>query len=435
MQIPHKFEPRPYQIPFFNSIHDGYKRGVGVWHRRAGKDKTIINLLVKESYKRKGLYYYLFPTYKQAKKAIWFGMDRSGFKFLDHIPKEIRVRTNETDMLIELDNGSIIQIVGSDNYDSLMGSNPVGCVFSEYSLQDPRAWEFIKPILRENGGWALFIYTPRGHNHGYKLFKMALVNDAWFCEKLTITDTGVLTDADMDAERAEGTTGDMIEQEYFCSFEAAMPGAYYAKEMAMATKEKRITGVPYDAAFPVNTYWDIGYSDSTAIWFAQDAGREIHLIDYAEEHGEGLAFYKKLLDDRGYTYGKHYAPHDIKKHEFGPGKSIWKQAGEIGIKFQVKKPWPTIEDGIQACRSILSKCWFDAVKCDRGLDALKSYRKDYDETKRVYTVAPVHDWASHGADAFRTLGVFHQFAVVKEDMKDLDYGDPENYAGYFPGGL
>ncbi|MHC4316667.1 MAG: hypothetical protein ACYSW3_29845, partial [Planctomycetota bacterium] len=251
----------------------------------------------------------------------------------------------------------------------------------------------------------------------------------------TITDTGVLTDADMDAERAEGTTGDMIEQEYFCSFEAAMPGAYYAKEMAMATKEKRITGVPYDAAFPVNTYWDIGYSDSTAIWFAQDAGREIHLIDYAEEHGEGLAFYKKLLDDRGYTYGKHYAPHDIKKHEFGPGKSIWKQAGEIGIKFQVKKPWPTIEDGIQACRSILSKCWFDAVKCDRGLDALKSYRKDYDETKRVYTVAPVHDWASHGADAFRTLGVFHQFAVVKEKMRDIDYGDPENYAGYFPGGL
>jgi hypothetical protein len=148
-----------------------------------------------------------------------------------------------------------------------------------------------------------------------------------------------------------------------------------------------------------------------------------------------LAFYKKLLDDRGYTYGKHYAPHDIKKHEFGPGKSIWKQAGEIGIKFQVKKPWPTIEDGIQACRSILSKCWFDAVKCDRGLDALKSYRKDYDETKRVYTVAPVHDWASHGADAFRTLGVFHQFAVVKEKMRDIDYGDPENYAGYFPGGL
>jgi hypothetical protein len=445
MRLPHNFIPRWYQTKFYNAMADGYKRGVAVWHRRAGKDKTTINILVKEAFKRKGLYFYLFPTYKQAKKAIWYGMDRDGFRFLDHIPTGIRRRTNETEMLVELSNGSIIQVVGSDNYDALMGSNPLGCIFSEYSIQDPRAWEFIKPILRENKGWAFFIYTPRGHTAGYRMYNMALENPDWFCEKLTIDDTGVLNELDMQAERAEGMSEDLIQQEYYCSFEAALPGAYYAKEMALADKENRITGVPYQPGFVVDTYWDLGYRDSTAIWFGQDAGREVHLIDYYEASGEGLAHYKKIMTDpdyceknnvppKNYTYGAHYAPHDIKKHELGTGKTLWEQSKTLGIKFEMM-PRLSLSDGIEATRQIIAICWFDRKKCARGIDALRSYRKEYDEEHRAFRLIPVHDWASDGADAFRTLGVCHRFEEKKEEMKDIDYGDPDDYAGYYPGGL
>jgi len=434
IRIPHNFAPRNYQIAFFNAISKGYKRGVAVWHRRAGKDKTAINILAKEAFKRKGLYWYIFPTYKQARRAIWFGMDKAGYKFMDHFPPQVRKRSNDTDMLVELVNGSIFQIAGSDSYDALMGSNPLGCIFSEYSLQDPRAWDFIRPILTENKGWAFFIYTPRGHNHAWDLYNMAVDNEAWFCETLTIRDTGAVSKLDVEAERAAGMSDDMIEQEFYCSFEAALPGAYYGKEMAKAEKENRLTGVPYQPGFVVNTYWDLGYRDSTAIWFAQDAGREVHLIDYYEASGESLSHYRNVMNERGYTYGKHYAPHDIKKHELGPGKTLWEQAKSIGIKFQVM-PKLSIEDGIEATRQIFSICWFDKTKCRRGIDALKSYRKDYDEENRVFRLRPVHDWASDGADAFRTLGVCHKFQEAKEEMKDLDYGDPENYAGYYRGGL
>ena len=223
--LPHQWRARPYQVPLWNAmVNDGKKRAVCVWHRRAGKDLTLINITTAMMHKRKGIYYYFFPTYGQGKKILWDGMTKSGFKFLDHIPESLIVKKNDTEMKLEVVNGSILQVVGTDNYDSIMGTNPVGCVFSEYSLQDPKAWEFIRPILLENEGWAIFNFTPRGQNHAKDLYDMARGNPEWFCQRLTVDDTTgfdgerIVTDDMIDGERLSGMSETMIQQEYYCDF-------------------------------------------------------------------------------------------------------------------------------------------------------------------------------------------------------------------------
>ncbi|HPJ97015.1 MAG TPA: hypothetical protein PK022_06865 [Syntrophales bacterium] len=227
--IPYNFQPRGYQTPLYNCVADGFKRAVAVWHRRSGKDKTLLNLIVKEAHKRIGVYYYFFPTYNQGRKVLWDGIDRDGFRYMDHIPEALRGATNQQEMKIRLKCGSIIQIIGTDNIDAIMGTNPVGCVFSEYSLQNPEAWDLIRPILAENGGWAVFNYTPRGRNHGYVLYEMAKNNPEWFCELLTVDDTGgVVTPATIQAEREAGMSEEMINQEFYCSFEAALLSCFFA---------------------------------------------------------------------------------------------------------------------------------------------------------------------------------------------------------------
>jgi hypothetical protein len=226
--IPHNYAPRPYQQGLYDSIANGFKRAVAVWHRRSGKDKTLINLLVKEMFKRVGVYYYFFPTYNQGRKVLWDGIDRDGFKYMDHIPTELRDGDpNKSEMKQKLVNGSLFQIIGTDNIDAIMGTNPVGCVFSEYSLQNPAAWDLIRPILAENEGWAVFNYTPRGRNHGYVLYEMAKNNPEWFCELLTADDTGAISPAMIQAEREAGMSEEMIKQEFFCSFEAALSSCFF----------------------------------------------------------------------------------------------------------------------------------------------------------------------------------------------------------------
>ncbi|MGD0278253.1 MAG: hypothetical protein ABSC11_02980 [Smithella sp.] len=227
IKLPYNFTPRDYQVALCDCLENGYKRGVAVWHRRSGKDKTLLNLITKEAHKRIGVYYYFFPTYSQGRKALWDGIDRDGFKLLDHIPEEIRENTNHSEMKIKLKCGSIIQIVGTDNIDSIMGTNPVGCVFSEYSLQNAEAWDLIRPILTENGGWALFNYTPRGRNHGFVLYEMAKHNPEWFCELLTVDDTDVVTPAMIQAEREAGMSEAKIQQEFYCSFEASLDTCFF----------------------------------------------------------------------------------------------------------------------------------------------------------------------------------------------------------------
>lgn len=412
--LPHNYQPRTYQINLLKAIDSGYKRAVAIWHRRAGKDKTLINLIAKKMLERVGTYYYLFPTYSQGKKIIWNGMDRDGFKFIDHIPEEIRRRTDNTEMIIELKNGSIFQVIGTDKIDSIVGTNPIGCVFSEYSLQNPKAWDFLRPILAENGGWAVFNYTPRGKNHGYDLYQMAKDNPDWYTELLTVNDTKIITDEMIDAERVSGMDEDLIQQEFYCCFNAAIQGAYYSKQIKKAEEENRITNVPYEASLPVHTFWDLGVGDSTCIWFIQAVGKELRMIDYYEASGEGLPYYAKILKERGYVYGTHNAPHDIAVRELGSGKSRIETAKSLGIDFKIVKNI-SIEDGINAVRLVFDKCWFDATKCKQGLNALINYHKEYDENRKEYKNTAYHDWSSHAADGFR------MFAVGYDNISNNDF--------------
>lgn len=413
--------PRGYQLPFWRTMQTGTNRAVLVWHRRAGKDKTALNFTISKMFPenggRIGTYYHFLPTYNQGKKILWDGMDYTGMKFMDHFPAELVAHRSEQEMQVTLTNGSIYQIVGTDKMDNIVGTNPVGCVFSEYALQNPKAWDLFRPILRENKGWALFIYTPRGNNHGKALYDMAANNPEWFCQKLTIADTRredgtpVITQADIDADRREGMDEELIQQEYYCSFEGYQQGAYYAKQLRDAHTDGRITDISWNPRLPVNTYWDLGIGDSTAIWFAQSLYGEIYLIDYYETSGEGIAYYAKLLKDKPYTYGRHYMPHDADVRELGTGRSRREVAESLGIKPVDVVPKLPVDDGINAARLIFPRCYFDKDKCQQGLNALANYHKEYDDTRREFKAVPYHDWSSHGSDAFRYFAVGHQDKV------------------------
>jgi hypothetical protein len=359
---------------------------------------------------RVGSYYYLFPTYAQGKKILWTGADKEGFKFLNHFPKQLVKRIDNTEMLIELVNGSIFQIIGTDKIDSIVGTNPIGCVFSEYALQNPKAWDFIRPILRENGGWAIFNYTPRGKNHGYDLYEMALKNPKWFVQKLTVDDTGVISQEAIQEERDSGMSEEMIQQEYYCSFTAAIMGAYYWKEYDEAEKKGRFTNVPYDSAALVHTVWDLGIRDSMAIGFYQGVGLERRKIDYVELTGKGLPEAIKYVKEKPYTYGKHFAPHDIQVRELGTGKSRLEVAKELGISFEII-PNISVQDGIDAGRRFFKKLWVDKENCKDWLKLIPQYTKEYDEDKKIFKDKPLHDWTSHGADEFR-------YAALVEDHFD-----------------
>jgi hypothetical protein len=410
LEIPYHYKPRPYQIKVYNSVPKIYKRAILIWHRRSGKEKTCFNVLIREACKVKGIYYYFFPSYTQGKKILWLGMDKEGFRFLDHVPREIVKRKNDTDMLIELRNGSIIQVIGIENIDSIVGTNPIGCIFSEYSVQNPRGWEFVRPILTENQGWAIFNFTPRGENHAFDLYEMAKDNKDWFCQLLTVKDTKnkinrrYITDRMIGEERKSGMSEELIQQEFYCSFTSAAVGAYYATQLQGALDGGRIGNVPADPTIKVDTWWDLGIGDSMAIWFSQTVGKEIRLIDYVESSGEGFSYYAKLLQDRGYVYGIHNAPHDIEVRELGSGRSRKETASKLGINFRVV-PNISIEDGIEATRNIFNRLWIDKNKCKEGLAAIRNYRKAYDEKNRIFRTHPVHDWSSHASDSLRMLGV------------------------------
>lgn len=404
IQVPIDWKPRPYQLPLWKYMEGGGKRAVAVWHRRAGKDLSSINWCAVSALTRPGLYWHLFPTYNQGRKIAWDGMTRDGRKFLEHFPKEMWEAVNNTEMRLTLKNGSIYQVVGTDNVDRLVGANPVGVVFSEYSLQDPRAWDYIRPILAENGGWALFIYTARGRNHGYDLLNVAKKNENWFQQVLSVEDTRAIPLSAIDEERASGMPEEMIQQEFYCSFDAPLVGSYYGNAMARLLADRHLTKVPYEPLLDVHTAWDLGVGDSTSIIFYQLSGSEIRIIDYYEMQGEGLAHYAKVLREKEYVYGEHLAPHDIQVRDFSTGKSRLEAARELGIRFRVV-PNLRVDDGIEAVRNTLPKCYFDEDKCAHLIESLRQYRKDYDEKRQVFRDRPLHDWTSHPADAMRYLAL------------------------------
>ena len=437
------FKPRDYQIPLLKALDNGYKRAVWVAHRRSGKDLTMMNYIAKKMYEKVGAYYYFFPTYKQAKKVIWDGMTRDGFKFTDYIPKELRKRTDNGEMLIETQNGSMFRLIGTDNIDAVVGSNPVGCVFSEWSLQNPQAWDYVRPILAENGGWAVFIYTPRGKNHGHTLLELAKAYpDVWYWEVLDVEKTKAISPEVLNQEyneifRKDGNDA-LYQQEYMCNFDVPIQGSYYASQLILADKEGRIGSVPYDANVPVHTAWDLGMDDSMSIWMFQIANKEVHFIDYYESSGEGINYYIKYLRDKPYIYGRNFAPHDIAVRELGTGKSRLEVAKSLGINFEVGKNL-AIHDGIQAARNALGKCWFDKEKCERGISALRSYHEEWDEDNQVFKNKPDHDWASHGADSFRTFAVGYRDLImlppatvtpIRDDpYQRSSYASPVNFEG------
>lgn len=411
LQVPHRYEPRDYQRPFWEAMARGKKRAILLWHRRGGKDKTCLNYMISQMVQRVGTYYYFLPTYAQGKKILWDGIDGTGMRFMDHFPPELVKSRHETELKVELATGSVFQIIGTDNYNSIMGTNPVGCVFSEYSLQDPKAWQFIQPILLENNGWAVFPYTPRGKNHGFKLYESVRDEDDWFVQKLTVRDTKredgtpLVTEKQLDAIRREGTEEEIIQQEFYCAFTAGLSGAFFAKLMEMARNDGRVTRVPWEPKLEVGTAWDLGIGDATAIWFYQLAGREVRLIDYYENSGEGLTHYAAMMRTKPYVYmNRQIAPHDIEVRELISGRTRRDMARELGVNFRTI-PKLKLEEYVEAARNLIPRCYFDASKCERGIDGLMTYRKRYDEKLQLYTAEPVHDWSSHPADAFKILAV------------------------------
>ncbi len=426
-QFPAGFIARDYQLPILQAIDNGTKRAALCWHRRAGKEMTCWQALIKQALLRVGTYWYTFPTYRLGRDIIWEGANKDGKRFLDYIPPELIVgKPDKQRMSIRLTNGSQIQVLGTDG-SIQVGTNPLGVVFSEYSLQNPDAWNFTRPILRENGGWAIFNFTPRGHNHAHELWQMAQGNDDWYSSMLTIDDTGVLQESDLDDDRREGMSEEMIAQEYYCSFDRGADGCYYLRYITTARNEGRIGYSPMEPYAMVDTYWDLGVADATAIIFAQTIGNEIRIIDYYERSDEDIGHFATMLEDKrqehGYRYGKHWAPHDIKqRQQFAQLRTRLDIAKDVGIDFEVVPNYPILE-GIELGRGMFPRVFIDEKKCHRLIRALEMYHRHYNKTENIYTNKPCHDWTSHAADAYRYLAIVQylcqQNTMTAESAKAL----------------
>lgn len=409
IRIPNEWSPRPYQIPLWSYLENGGKRAAVVWHRRSGKDSTSLNWTATDAIQNIGTYWHMLPEARQARKVVWDAIDKHGRRVIDQaFPPEIRDgKANDVEMRIRLKNGSVWQCVGSDNYNSLVGANPRGVVFSEFSIAKPAAWDFVRPILAENGGWALFIYTPRGENHGYELYEIAKSNPDWFAQILTVDDTKAIPLSVIDDERKSGMPEEMVQQEYFCSFTASLVGSYYGHFVNDAIHQGRVTDVQYDDQLKVHTIWDLGIGDSTSIIFAQFAADEIRVIDYYENHGQSLEHYAAVLASKDYNYADDWVPHDAKVRELGTGRTRVETLGKLGRKPRLV-PDGKLEDGINAARVIFPKVWFDAINAKPLIKALKHYQKEWDDERRCYKDKPLHDWSSHPSDAFRYLAMAYR---------------------------
>ena len=422
--VPFGFVARDYQKPLYNCLYGGKKRGIAVWHRRAGKDKNFMAMLAAAAVQRVGVYFYILPYYKQARKVVWEGMDSRGVPNLAVFPKEIIAHKNNQEMVLTLINGSIVYFLGSDNIDSIVGTNPIGVFFSEFSLHKPQAWDFLRPILIENGGFAFFNGTPRGKNHMYKMLQAAKRNpDEWFSEVLTIEDTGVMSKADVDKEIEEGMDSATAKQEFYCSFDAALVGAYYDEQMQLMEAEGRVSNFPTDNYTPVHVAWDLGISDTMVLICFQQMGREVRIVDVIHGNGKGLDHYVKELNKKPYVYGNHYLPHDIKVRELNNGgKTRLQTLYDLGLKNLYVNVKSAIGDGINETRKVLGMTYIHQTKCNILVEALKTYRKTWDPEAQVYSNTPVHDWSSNFADATRQLAMGLRDAVDRSKLPDVAEG-------------
>jgi phage terminase large subunit len=437
IELPHKYSSRDYQDDFWDAWHgEGVHAGkeyliyVKVWHRRGGKDVTDWNAAIEATAEDNMSTLYGFPTSDMARNNLWEAYTNDGMRFTDFCPIDLRIRRNKSDdglndslKRIELITGGSIRVVSTHNPDRLRGGNSKLFVLSEFQAMDPRVIDIIMPIIRMNGGRLLINMTANGDSAAKVLLEYWKTREDVYVSEVTIEDSGLLSAEQMEdifeetkaMFRARGQSEEeaiaFVRQEYYCDWSAPVIGSYFGSAMRRADDEGRITRVPHEELLPVETWWDLGVDDSMSIWFVQLFNREIRLIDYYENSGEGFAHYSRVLKGqieglermKYYNYGRHLAPHDIKVRNMGEdARTRLEVAKGVGIKFTAVKRVSAKEDGIEAIRSILSRCWFDAKNCSRGISALKGYRKEYNDVMQVYNDKPVHDWTSHGTDAFQT---------------------------------
>ena len=373
-----------------------------VAHRRAGKTVACVADLILaalQTKKTNARYAYIAPLYVQAKDVAWQYVK----DFAGQVPG---ATLNEAELRCDFPNGSRVRLYGADNYDRLRGNYFDGVVLDEYGDWPPSAWSAVlRPALADRLGWAVFIGTPKGKNGFWEIWNDAQTDPDWFALSLRASETGILPQVELDASR-KAMTPELYDQEYECSFDAAIQGAYYGKELAELDRRGRIGDVPHDPALPVYTAWDLGIGDSTAIWFWQVNGDQVQVIDHYEAHGHGLPHYAALLASKPYKYAKHFLPHDAKAKDLGTGRTRWEAFKDLTNQTPhiLRRP-ANIMDGINALRLTLPHCWFDEVRCRDGLEALRQYRSEYDEKLRTFKDNPRHDWTSHSADAARYMAM------------------------------
>ena len=455
IRLPHNYTPRSYHRRIYAAWEAGVKHILLVMHRRGGKTESLVSYMPLPMLRRTGNYAHVFPFRNQAKEVVWNGIGRSGQRYIEHFPVPLLAKVpNISDLMVTMVDGrgavgSTYQLKGTDkNVNAMVGAGTCGIVWDEYSLQDPQGRDYARPIMAENDAWEVLAYTPRGENHGFDLFTYAQSAPGWHVEYLTVDDTKrdgagedggpVITLEAIEEHRREllargvEDADALIEQEYYLSWKAPMPGAYWSKGMMAADKEGRISRVPYDPLRPVDTYWDLGTSkahDTNTVWFVQQQGTSVLLIDYYQASNEGAAHFAQVLRERGYAYRTHYATQpDLDEASWGTGKTRQEEAKAHGLLFTGVPKQPIIT-GIQAVRSLLPRCYFDAEKCHKGLNALRSYRRIWDEQKKIFHDTPEHDWASHGADAFRYL------ALGVSDHWDGEKPPPQKREPLYAGGM
>ncbi len=403
-----KFQLRDYQKEIWWAIETAKKRKLlVVMPRRAGKDITLWNLAIRQCLQRVCLVFYCLQTYGQARKAIWDAIAIDGTKFLDYIPKELIERVNSSEMKIVFKNGSILQCIGADSYNTaLVGTNPYAIIFSEYSryADGSKAYEFARPILAANGGWFVAASTPFGKNHFFQLFKVAQELPDWHVIYKKTSEIKHIPEEVLAQEKAQMDPG-LYEQEYEVSFDRGIEGSYYGKYLERLRQANQIGPVPWENGLLVYTAWDIGVNDATSIVFFQVVGdgTVIRIIDYYTNNNVGIDHYAKILQDKPYRYGKHFAPFDIKVREWGGGAvTRYERARQLDVKFEVLDQI-SLHDGIENVWSSFNKFWIDEGNCRSLLDSLENYRREWDEAKQMYKGSPVRSWANHGADCVRYM--------------------------------
>jgi phage terminase large subunit len=412
IDLPYRWQPRDYQRPAWDNWLSGGNRQLLVWHRRAGKDDINLRMHAVGAFNRVGTYWHMLPEFAQARKAIWDAVNpHSGKRRIDEaFPHEIRETTRETDMFIRFKSGSTFQLVGSDNYNALVGTPPVGLTASEWALANPTAWAYLSPILAENGGWASFISTPRGNNHLKSMYDRLKGDPKWFVQLLTVADTGAISDAAIEDQRKEyeALFGEemaelLIDQEFNCSWSGAMVGAYWGTVIAAAEREGRIGAVPIDPKHPVHTAWDLGKAVNNPIWCFQVIAGKPRIVDFYRPESDDLEDWCKWLDDRGY-HGNDYVPHDAMVANWGAKRTRYETLKALGRKPKVVQ-MVSVADGINAGRETIKVAEFDATRCDLGIDGLKAYRREWDDERKTFLPNPVKDWAEHIGSSFRYLAL------------------------------